>query len=79
MSSSHQKGRLIKLHRKLECPSCGHVSMVIKKGKTTMADGIQINDISRWVCSNCGEEVFDPKTLSEIRQQRTAKLKAACA
>ena len=69
----HLKGRLNNMVKKLECPSCGKIAMTIKKGSSKMADGTQIKNITRWVCDNCGEELFDPKTMKEIRRQRTKK------
>jgi YgiT-type zinc finger domain-containing protein len=77
MYSSHQKNRLIKLPKKLECPSCGRVSMVIKKGATKMADDFSVHNISRWVCTNCGEELFNPQAMSEIGRQRSLKSQKA--
>ena len=71
--SSHLKGQFNIMAKKLECPSCGKIAMTIKKGVSKMADGIQIKNISRWVCDNCGEELFDSKTMKEIRRQRTKK------
>jgi YgiT-type zinc finger domain-containing protein len=79
MYSSRQKGQFIKLQKKLECPSCGRVAMVFKKGKTTLADGVQVDDINRWVCSNCGEELFNHQTMAEIRHQRAIKSHKVCA
>ena len=79
MYSSRQKSRLIKLPKKLECPSCGLVAMVAKKGTTTMADGYKIHDVNRWICNNCGEEVFDAHAMAEIRSQRAVKSKKAYA
>jgi transposase-like protein len=58
------------MEKKLECPSCGRMSMVRKKGPAKMADGVQIKNIQRWVCEHCGEELFDLKAMKEIRAQR---------
>lgn len=62
------------MDKKLECPSCGQMAMVIKKGSSKMADGVQVKNISRWVCENCSEELFDAKTMKEIRTQREQKV-----
>ena len=58
------------MDKKLECPSCGQIAMVRKKGSSKMADGVQVKNISRWVCMNCNEELFDLKAMKEIRAQR---------
>jgi transposase-like protein len=55
---------------KLECPSCGRVSMVLKKGTVNLDDGVLIKSIHRWVCEHCGEELFDLKAMKDIRAQR---------
>ncbi len=73
ISLFHLKGQLNNMVKKLECPSCGKIAMTIRKGSSKMADGIQIKNITRWVCDNCGEELFDPKTMKEIRHQRAKK------
>ena len=59
--------------KKLECPSCGKMAVSLKKGSSKMADGVQIKNIARWVCDNFGEELYDPKTMKEIRRQRAQK------
>ena len=58
------------MEKRLECPSCGRMSMVLKKGSAKMADGVQIKSINRWVCEHCGDELFDLKTMKKIREQR---------
>jgi ribosomal protein L37AE/L43A len=79
MCSFHQKDRLINSPNKLECPACGMMSMTVKKGVTTLADGVKIPDITRWVCAHCGEELYDAAALLEIRHQRVLRTKQACA
>ena len=59
------------MENKLECPSCGRMSMTQKKGSTKLADGVEVKSISRWVCEKCGEELFDLKAMKDIREQRT--------
>ncbi len=61
------------MEKRLECPSCGQMAMVIKKGSSKMADGLQVKNITRWVCEKCGEELFDAKAIKEIRTQREQK------
>ncbi len=73
MSSSPQKNRKTKTAAKLECPSCGMLSMKVKKGSFKTEDGIHIHNISRWVCDNCQEEVLDLHAMKEIRRQRASK------
>jgi hypothetical protein len=46
---------------------------------TTLADGVKIPDITRWVCAHCGEELYDAAALLEIRHQRVLRTKQACA
>ena len=58
------------MKKKLECPSCSKISMVMKKGHSTLNDGFSVKDINRWVCENCGEELFDLHTMKQIRRQR---------
>ena len=72
MSLSHQKNRSDN-DLKLECPSCGMVAMTRKTGKSKLSDGIEVSGITRWVCDNCNEELFDLKTMKEIRKQRKNK------
>lgn len=62
------------MEKKLECPSCGQISMTMKQGVSRLADGFSVNNISRWVCENCGEELFDVKTIKQIRKQREKKI-----
>jgi hypothetical protein len=51
--------------------------MVIKKGATKMADDFSVHNISRWVCTHCGEELFNPQAMSEIGRQRSLKSQKA--
>jgi transposase-like protein len=59
--------------KKLECPSCGLITMYLKTGISNLEDGVKVSKISRWVCENCGEELFDMKAMKEIRIQRKEK------
>ena len=59
--------------RKLECPRCGSMAMLLKSGISHLEDGVKVSKISRWVCENCGEELFDLKAMKEIRMQRKEK------
>lgn len=77
MSSFHQKSQLLDSMNKLECPNCGNIAMVKKVGETILADGKHIHNLSRWVCQNCNEEVFDRAAMKEISRQRILKSKAA--
>jgi hypothetical protein len=53
--------------------------MVVRKGKTTMADGYKIHAVNRWVCNNCDEELFNTHAMAEIRSQRAVKSKKVYA
>lgn len=66
------------MEKKLECPSCGQISMVMKKGTSRLADGFSVNNINRWVCENCSEELFDIKTMQQIRTQQEKKTHLLC-
>jgi YgiT-type zinc finger domain-containing protein len=77
MSSFHQKGQSQDSMNKIECPNCGKIAMLRKMSDTILADGKLIRHISRWVCQNCNEEVFDRDAMKEIRRQRALKSKAA--
>ena len=59
--------------KKLECFSCGQMSMVLKKGTSKLEDGTSIKNITRWVCENCGEELFDLKAMKKIRTDKKSK------
>ena len=75
MSLSHQKNQLDKKmnKQKLECPSCGFLTMNLKTGTSKLSDGLKVTHIKKWVCEKCGEELFDLKTMKEIRKQRKEK------
>jgi YgiT-type zinc finger domain-containing protein len=77
MSSFHQKSQLHDSKNKLECPNCGNIAMIKKVGDTILADGKNIQNLSRWVCQNCNEEVFDRDAMKEISRHRALKSKAA--
>jgi hypothetical protein len=47
--------------------------MYLKTGISNLEDGVKVSKISRWVCENCGEELFDMKAMKEIRIQRKEK------
>ena len=67
MSSSLQKNST---KTKLECPSCGQTSMIRKKGSSILSDKTKVKNIEKWICENCGEELFDLKAMKEIKNQR---------
>ena len=60
----------------IECHACGETSMVLQSGETVLEDGFKIRNLERWVCRNCGEELFDSRAMKEIRRQREKKLLA---
>ena len=59
--------------KRLECPDCGLMTMYLKTGSSNLNDGTKVSGISRWVCENCGEELFDMKAMKKIRMQRKEK------
>ena len=70
MSSFHQKSQSHDNMKKIECPNCGKIAMARKFGDAILADEKHIQNISRWVCKNCTEEVFDGSAMKEISRQR---------
>lgn len=66
MSLSHQK----KQAEKIECPTCGRISMSHQKGNSAMIDGFKVKNIYKWVCSYCKEEMYDLETMKKIHELR---------
>jgi len=58
------------MNKKIECFACGRKAMIQKKGITKLADGIKVKSINKWICENCGEELFDLNAMKKIRIER---------
>ena len=70
MSSSHQKKQV---ENNIECPTCGKKSMSYQKGNSEMIDGFKVQNIYKWVCTNCKEEMYDLETMKKIHELRVKK------
>jgi YgiT-type zinc finger domain-containing protein len=75
MSSYRQNA----LSETISCPECGKNAMKRRKGGTRLEDGFTVNNIERWVCGNCGNELFDPAAMELIRTERARKTRAVAA
>ena len=66
---------------------CSHCQSELKRGTATFTDSrngyvIVLQDIPAWVCTQCGEPLFDPDAVSGIQDvlqavdERVKKLRA---
>ena len=66
---------------------CSHCQSELKRGTATFTDSrngyvIVLQDIPAWVCTQCGEPLFDPDAVSGIQDvlravdERVEKLRA---
>ena len=75
MSSYRQSA----LSETIPCTECGKQTMKRRKGSTCLEDGFTVNHIERWVCSDCGYELFDSAAMKLIRTERAKKASAVAA
>ena len=76
MSSSRQRSRSAE-PKHLECPSCGKMAMVRKTGTSETPDHVRVPNLTRWVCENCAEELYDAAAMKRVREARRQRALAA--
>jgi len=76
MSSSPQSVRSLSKKaatpekRAIHCPTCGKAGMILSESDYTSLDGFVFRHIKRLLCRSCGENLFSPADLAEMRRQR---------